>query len=120
MPFGAGGPVTDYKMDVGPGWSSLLDQLDAELKAIDPDYQTVQVKEKFGNLRVYIEDTGPYPGLMWDVLGKYERLSSEVCEECGQPGTHDNSRYWIKTLCPACTASRAERNREAWAARKSQ
>lgn len=139
MPFGAGGPVTDYKMDVGSGWASLLDQLDEELRAVSPGYQTVQVKEKFGRLRVYVEGNpvqADISGLgtvanvkiestatssnwrtVQDVLDKYELKSSQVCENCGQPGELDTSHFWIKTLCPACKARRDEERREAWGKR---
>lgn len=103
MPYGAGGPVTDYKDEVGPGWGKLLDQLHAELAAVDPNYQIVQVKEKFGDLRVYIEAS--YPDPLWDIIAAYERLSSGVCENCGQPGKHTDTR-WIKTLCDPCAENR--------------
>jgi hypothetical protein len=140
MPFGAGGPVTDYKMDVGPGWAGLLDQLDAELRAIDPGYQTVQVKEKFGLLRVYVDGTPVQADIImggqaanvriestatddnWrglqDVIDKYENLSAGICEECGEPGTLDTQFYWRKTLCEKDKTARAETRKEAWPEKK--
>ncbi|MGV7636565.1 hypothetical protein PJI23_29570, partial [Mycobacterium kansasii] len=35
-------------LDVGPGWYRLIVDLDRELAAIDPGYQLIQIKEKFG------------------------------------------------------------------------
>jgi hypothetical protein len=101
MPFNQGGPVTDYKTDVGPGWHGLLDRLHAELAAVDPDYQTVQVKEKFGCLRVYLRNT---PDALRDILDRFEALSAGVCENCGKPGAckPGTPHGWIKTLCDEC------------------
>ena len=132
MPYNKGGPVTDYKMDVGPGWHSLLNELHKELAVINPDYQTVQVKEKFGQLRVYIGGTPIQADIMggstgvvnvrikdtatkdnWrklqDIVDKYEAMSASVCENCGQPGKLDTSHYWRKTLCDSCVVARNER-----------
>jgi hypothetical protein len=101
MPFNEGGPVTDYKADVGPGWHPLLDQLHRELMLVDPGYRTVQVKEKFGNLRVYIDTAAG--DAAWNVISKFENLSSGICEACGKPGGHTKT-VWIKTLCDDCAA----------------
>ena len=55
----------------------------------------VQIKEKFGGLRFYVDGAT-------DEVDNYiafaEQLSNRICEECGAPGTHrDNG--WIRTLC---------------------
>jgi hypothetical protein len=101
MPFNAGGPVVDHKTDVGPGWHGLLDGLHADLAALDPGYQTVQVKEKFGCLRVYLRSATE---AMRGVLARYEGLSAGVCEQCGKAGTcsAEPGHVWIKTLCDPC------------------
>ena len=55
----------------------------------------VQVKEKYGGLRFYIEG-GTVE--MANYIDFAEALSLHVCEECGAPGdTRNNS--WVKTLC---------------------
>lgn len=101
MPFNQGGPVTGYKVDVGPGWHDLLGRLHAELAAVDPGYQTVQVKEKFGLLRVYLRRT---PDEFRNIVSRFEALSGQVCENCGKPGECKAStpHGWIKTLCGEC------------------
>lgn len=90
---------------VGPGWRPLLQELDAELSAKWPNYRIAQVKEKFGTLRVY---ASPYPGPSWEgwaefdaVIRKYEKRSSEICEECGAAGKLRDTR-WVKTRCDVC------------------
>ena len=99
MPFDQGGPVTDYKSEVGKGWHPLLDELDAELRETVPGYQVFQVKEKFGELRVYLQG-GTFPPA-WEIIEKYTIRSRTVCEYCGEPGTHRQDRWW-RTLCDPC------------------
>lgn len=93
-----GGPVTDWKIDVGPGWHSLLDEMHAELVQVAPDYRTLQVKEKFAALTVYLS---PCTGEVAEILDKYYARSKTVCEECGEPGEVRTSRFWLRTLCDA-------------------
>ena len=40
-------------------------------------------------------------------IDKAEERSAETCEECGEPGTLDDSQWWVYTLCPVCKAKRA-------------
>lgn len=96
MPFNAGGPVTDYKCEVGEGWHPLLDELHEELVKADPEYQTFQVKEKFGLLRVYLSG---HSEAVQELLWAFEKKSGAICEACGSPGRLRNDRYWVKTLC---------------------
>ena len=43
-----------YKsIDVDEGWYQLIVDCDKELTAIDPNYQILQIKQKFGGLRYY-------------------------------------------------------------------
>ena len=100
MPYNAGGPVTDYKTEIGVGWRPLLDELHLELVKINPNYQTVQVKEKFGDLRVYVE--GENTSQMHDVIVGFERRSSGICEDCGSSEGRHTKSIWIRTLCPSC------------------
>lgn len=91
-----GGPVTNWKNDVGQGWHSLLDEMHAELIRVAPDYRTDQVKEKFAALTVYIS---PYSDEIQEILQKYYDRSKTICEQCGEPGEVRHSRFWLKTLC---------------------
>jgi len=47
-----GGPV-------GKGWMPIIEQLDKDITALDPDYGVQQIKEKFGTLRYYASYTEP-------------------------------------------------------------
>lgn len=55
----------------------------------------VQIKEKFGTLRLYIDGCYPYIN---GVIDMAEHMSSHICEKCGQIGK-TYSLGWHKTLC---------------------
>jgi hypothetical protein len=86
---------TAGSFSVGPGWYGLLKKLIEESIAAGWDRQICQVKEKFGGLRFYINGASTE---VHDIISKYENLSYEICEECGEPGTVRGGG-WIQTLC---------------------
>lgn len=98
--------VTEWENDVGPGWRPLLAEMHAELAAIRPGYETLQVKEKWGVLTVYIKGGSDK---IWPVLIRYLEKSRTVCEDCGAPGETRKGRAWLRTLCDACEAGRQPR-----------
>ena len=72
-------------------------------KAIDGLPIIVDIKEKFGSLRFYVNHAD-------DKVENYirfaEGMSHRVCEECGAPGKQTNGG-WIKTLCKEHARERA-------------
>lgn len=95
----------DEYLGIGDGWYSILYNLSQEVmdlcreRGVIPP-KVLQVKEKFGGLRVYME----YVGIddMGEITYKYEKESYKVCERCGEPGSKEGSTGWIKTLCTKC------------------
>lgn len=91
--------------ECGPGWKHLIEPIlaRAQLHGV----QVVQVKEKFGGLRIYWDPpmvgNEAEPGVL-DIFGKdveaAERMSWLVCEKCGQPGMV-RDLPWIKVWCPS-------------------
>lgn len=81
---------------VGDGWAGIINRIyDAKPRNID----ILQVKEKFGELRVY---TGSYKiGQDWfqDLIECYTDLSTRICEVCGKAGKRRSDLRWILTLC---------------------
>lgn len=65
------------------------------VKLVEDAPQVMQVKEKFGALRVYISSSDPGLHAVCDAIGY---LSYRTCEECGAPGKI-RSGGWIRTLC---------------------
>ena len=92
-----------YKNDVGPGWLPLIEVLDKQLTVLDPYYNIVQVKEKFGGLRYYIVTSESYTTAdrMYAIIDTIESLSFRICEDCGRPG-EERENGWIRTLCDEC------------------
>lgn len=80
---------------VGPGWFSLITELNARLAEIKPDYEIHQVKEKFGGLRYYI---GSGSEEMHQFIQEAEERSYTICEETGKPGRLVYRNSWLKTL----------------------
>jgi hypothetical protein len=86
-------------IDIGNGWMPLVIELDRKLLELVPDYKLLQVKEKFGGLRYYVEGV-PFDSEAYRLIEEAESKSYQTCEECGEPGYETTSGgYWIKTLC---------------------
>lgn len=103
--------LPEYYTDaVGPGWTPILEQLHTDLLAVAPHYGVVQVKEKFGLLRVYLINLpADRPERATTLVHAAEERSAMVCEECGHFGALCNDFSWFKTLCPECRILRQER-----------
>ena len=86
------------------GWYRLLERLCEELEPVaPPEFRFDQVKEKFGQMRVYTsggnEETAR---LIW----KAREESLRVCEECGATeGVTTEWTPWLRTLCRSCRDS---------------
>jgi hypothetical protein len=86
------------------GWFDLLWRLCEELEPMVAAFQqesgfqfeVLQVKEKFGGLRFYVNCRGN--DAIRQRIGIAADESFHTCEVCGQPGTLREGR-WIKTLC---------------------
>jgi len=89
-----------------PGWDELLLSLNETVSVLDPDYQILQAKEKFGTLRFYVslsEEVPPHRReLIQSIISDVENLSAVVCEDCGAAGARSRDGGWIKTLCDDC------------------
>ena len=79
--------------------AARIDQiLREELRLVDEEIKqvfAVQVKEKFGGLRFYINVGDDYIN---GAIMMAENMSYHICEECGAPG-EPAGPGWILTLC---------------------
>jgi hypothetical protein len=97
-------PITENLMpfgfECGDGWFKLIDQLSADITAIDKESETIaiQVKEKYGGLRFYIQGG---TDVIFDRIDEAEELSLKTCERCGEPGTLRGTG-WVYTMCERC------------------
>jgi len=88
---------------VDEGWYQIIVDCDKELTAIDPNYQILQIKEKFGGLRYYMtpcnDTTEEQRNKMHQIVAKYEKIASKTCEATGLEGVLMKSvGGWLKTL----------------------
>lgn len=86
----------------GPGWVPILNELHAQLVELDPNYVLVQVKEKFGTLRVYTEVDPVVRDPARELVAAAEAQSGTICEDCGDPAELRKDRRWVLTLCEVC------------------
>lgn len=80
---------------VGLGWSSLIDEVFDYMEKNPSPTKVIQVKEKFGGLRVYTDVV--HEGLD-EVIRNVGYKSFKICEDCGKPGALREGS-WYRTLC---------------------
>jgi hypothetical protein len=100
-----------------PGWEPLVEKLfsiiEHHLKTFVPEeiregIYVVQIKEKFGFLRVYLNQNTPHIN---GAIEMAESMSSITCEKCGMLGTLRSSG-WFKVLCDKHHEERQELEKE--------
>ena len=83
---------------VGEGWAGLVNEAFDALGKIRGDIKILQVKEKYGGLRIYTD----YSHIDYDlILINLEKKSFTICELCGEPAKLRNTNGWYRTLCDA-------------------
>lgn len=88
------------RVDVGDGWRGIVCGLLADLETMRlPELRITQIKEKFGLLRVYVDDDNE--AVMARIQAAIE-VSAETCEACGAPGTMGKVGGWYGVRWPAC------------------
>lgn len=101
-----------WGLECGDGWFNILDELGSKLEPLianlvkdKPElgeaYTAIQVKEKFGGLRFYMNGTTDE---IEELISEAEDLSYKTCEKCGSPGKA-NATGWISTLCDKCRSN---------------
>lgn len=94
------GIVADINDSVGKGWFPLVTKMFDEMIAAGWDKHVVQIKEKFGMLRVYIAQ--PNIPEVWAIIYRYEEMSRHICEHCGESGEQVGLRgERMRVACPA-------------------
>ena len=82
---------------IGNGWLQEVYNLSKEISENFPDIKILQVKEKFGDLRIYY---APYSDTADQMIQNTETACSKICEQCGSKiEVHKSGKFWTKTLC---------------------
>ena len=109
----------NFYFECNQGWKEILDNacgliqnhcdnLEARNNNQANQVKAVQIKEKFGGLRYYIDGGDE---TIYGMIRLAESLSFTICEECGESGKL-RSGGWMKTLCDKHEAERQARYAE--------
>lgn len=89
------------------GWYGLINSLFCAIEThrvynmpeeLQNEYHAIQIKEKFGQLRVYFNHTTPFIN---GAIAVAEFMSTSTCEECSLPGQL-RGKTWMQCLCDSC------------------
>lgn len=89
---------------VEAGHFKLIDEMCGEIQIYcdknDIQAEFVQIKEKFGLLRVYIDEDIEE---VYKIISKYETQSKNICQWCGATeGVVRAPGNWLRYLCEPC------------------
>lgn len=93
-----------WGFEVGEGWFDLISELLVNIKKqkLNKQFKIVQIKEKFGGLRVYVRHGREE---VFNLIDEAEKKSYEICETCGKPGKL-RLDSWHKVSCDKCHKKR--------------
>lgn len=92
-----GNKITDTDFFVvGSGWNLIIKNLIQDLIRLGWDKEVIQVKEKLGGLRFYINEG---TDAIHERIGQAELESMKTCEITGRPGKLRTDIGWYRTLC---------------------
>jgi hypothetical protein len=84
---------------VGAGWTSLVNEIfDFIEQQKITNTRIIQVKEKWGGLRIYTDNINDF---LDTKIRDVEKRSFTICEISGVPGTLRNCNGWYRTLSEA-------------------
>jgi hypothetical protein len=85
---------------VGDGWRPIVIEAFNKIESLLPGYEIIQIKEKFGGLRFYCENSGDEE--VAAIIKEAEDRCWKTCENCGSTIGVTTWGSWIKTLCKTC------------------
>jgi len=90
-----------WGLEVGDGWFDLIYDVCKKIKPIAPqDFKFEQVKEKFGQLEMYVRNATDE---IHNIINKARKESLTICEECGKEGKLiESSCHWFRVRCNDC------------------
>ncbi len=101
-----------WGINCGDGWYGLVNRTCAKIQAYCEEQKIkvefVQVKQKFGGLRIYFDMVGDYldyhQNSVQEIVTDAEKASFNTCEVCGSTeGVRiDDSTGWLQPMCYFC------------------
>ena len=97
-------PFNLFGIECGNGWLPLLIPILEYILKYNEEHPgseitITQIKEKYGELRVYV-DHGTDE--LYDLIDDATEKSCWICEECGKPGETKEVHGWLYTRCDEC------------------
>lgn len=94
----------EFHVEIFQGWYSIIYKLLDEfvnLAVEGNSVKIVQIKEKFGGLRVYVDLIGSdeFKKKIRALISSAEKESLLTCEICSKPGKLENIDGWFVTVC---------------------
>lgn len=84
--------------NVPPGWEKLAHDVIEECEKIFPQFEIIQLKEKYGSMVCYCSSA---PEEVYDIIDNFEEISKTTCCQCGKKATK-HSTGWILPWCDNC------------------
>lgn len=92
-----------FGFECDDGWFNLIYKLCEDIRDLNPPegFEVIQVKEKFGGLRFYADNTTKE---IYDRINEAEAKSEVTCESCGadNPDGIQSYRGWYSSFCLTC------------------
>lgn len=83
------------------GWRKLASEMLEKIMKIDPTYEILDMKEKWGKMDVFsITSSDKYDEIS-AIENEYTQKSAHTCCKCGNPATKQ-SKGWILPFCDNC------------------
>jgi len=97
-----------WGIETGDGWYGIIDTLCRLIQHYmeglpGETVEAIQVKEKYGGLRFYINGGDSY---VYGLIAFAEELSLRTCEQCGSTDGVTQTKGWVYTLCRQCLFDR--------------
>lgn len=89
--------------DCGKGWLHIIEPIVAMCDVENMEIH--QIKEKFGGIRIYTDQTHP---VIDEMIRRAEEACWKTCERCGAEGKK-RPGGWIKVFCDRCEEERKTR-----------
>jgi hypothetical protein len=110
-------PLDHWGIECGDGWYAIITELSRLYEEHINELlesgvakrswpRCIQVKEKFGGLRVYVSNAARRPTDLIEATERAESAAISTCEKCGRPGIRQPSGY-MRVACDICQKHKA-------------
>jgi len=84
-----------WEISIYDGWTEIVYDLLSEIRKNFPQVKVVQIKQKFGGLRFYVDNSSKEFN---DLITAAEVKANQTCEITGEKGSERSINGWIYTV----------------------